>query len=74
MFYGDLPTSSPVNCTFASSDSLCNIIPGTLKIVIKFGGGGNFMNSFNFHDHSTKESGTLVLCIVRILAISSCNS
>lgn len=72
--YGILPTSPPANCILASSESLCNSDPGTLRTVIKCGGGGNNMKLFNFHDHSTKESGTLVLCIVRTLAISSCNS
>lgn len=58
----------------ASSESLCNTNPGILKNVTKCGGGGNIMNVFNFHDHSTKESGILVLCIVKTLANSSCNS
>lgn len=64
----------PANCTLASSESLCSKVPVTSKRVIKCGGGGNSINSRNFHDHSTKESGTLVLCIVSTLANSSCNS
>lgn len=70
----NLPLTSPANCILASSESLCSIVPATFKRVTKCGGLGNLTNSRNFHDHSTKESGTLVLCIVNTLANSSCNS
>lgn len=69
-----LPTKPPAICFFASSESRCSKVPGTLSNVNIFGGLGVLRKAFSFHDHSTAESGILESFIVSTRTISSCNS